>query len=235
MLSIVICDDDVQYLEILEFRIKQCIGQITNDVNVSCYSNLEDLKRHCEKKSVDILFLDIMINNVNAIPWSVENISKQTQIVFMTSYPTEAFCLSDSSFCYFVVKSRFSDEVLKKAVVKSLEQLAKRAQDLTIIKSGNKNYAINFLDIIYIETYNNSINIHFINKETLTVYTTMKGFLKNLPQSFLRCHKCYTVNMKYITCFEPHQFVMISRSVIPIPSKRYVKCVETFKNYVNNL
>ena len=92
---------------------------------------------------------------------------------------------------------------------------------MTLIKSGNKNFIINYQDIYYIETFNNNLTIHLQDMDDITIYSTLKEYADKLPPNFLRCHKCYMVNMNHIKSYEPHKFVISTGESIPLPPKKY--------------
>lgn len=237
MVNIVICDDSHKYLEIITSKIEQCMkNRIQMEYNITCINNIDELKTYLEKNNTDILFLDIMINDKNAMNWSIENIqNKYMQIIFMTSYPQCAYNISESRCCYYLVKSKITEENLLKALQRALQNTTKKDPNLTTVKLGSKNLIINFQDIQYIETFNNNITLHLKNAEKITIYSTLKEYAKNLPPNFLRCHKCYMVNMNHITAYEPHKFIVDSAEAIPIPPKKYSEIINTYKNYLKNL
>ncbi len=237
MVNIVICDDSAEYLEIISYKIEQCMkNKIQMEYNITRLDSIERLKTHIENNNTDILFLDIMLNDENAMNWSIENIQKSyIQIIFITSYPQCAYNISESSCCYYLVKSKITEENLFKALQRALQNTTKKDPNLTNVKSGSKNFIINFQDIQYIETFNNNITLHLKEAKNITIYSTLKEYAKTLPPNFLRCHKCYMVNMNHITAYEPHKFIIDSSEAIPIPPKKYSEITKTYKNYLKNL
>lgn len=234
MLNIVVCDDSIEFSEIISYKISQCIH---NDFEINCkitkFYNLMHLQNYIEKNKVDILFLDIMINNENAMNWSIENIKRNyTQIVFMTSFPEYAYNISETNCCYYLLKSKITHESLSKALKKALQNTTKKDPNLTILKQGSKNFTINYSDVLYIETFNNSISFYFNNNENIIIYSTMKEYESKVPPNFLRCHKCYMINMNYIVSYEPYRFTLNSNIQIPIPPKKYKEIIKVYQNYL---
>lgn len=237
MINIAICDDETSYQEIIEFKVKHCINNILNmECDIVCFNDLNDLKEHIENERVDIVFLDIMVNDENSMDWSIENITnKYTQIIFMTSFPQSAYNISETNCCYYLVKSRINDENLSKALKRAINNNTKKDPNVILVKSGNKNFAINYQDILYIETFNNNIVLQLKTGKRIVIYSTLKEYADKLPPNFLRCHKCYMVNMNHISYYEPHKFIFSSGKAIPIPPKRYKSIIDTYKNYLINL
>ena len=235
MIKIVLCDDEKDYLQILEFKLSKQLDAFNDEYEIVSFNNLGDLKEHLDENHCDILFLDIMVGETNSVDWSLENIKNQkTQIIFMTAFPEEAYALSESKFCYYIIKPRLTEEMLKNALSKAFLNITQRASNLTTIKIGYNNYTINFQDVLYLESLNNSLKIHLVKGE-MVVYSTLKDFQKNLPMNFLKVHKSYVVNMNHITAFKPHKFTVDNGVEIPIPTKKYNKITEQYECYIRNL
>lgn len=237
MIKITICDDSKEFLEILKYKVNQCIkNSFELECEISCFDNLNEFKNYIENNKIDIVFLDIMINDTNSMDWSIANLkNKHTQIIFITSFPQRAYNISESNCCYYLLKSRIDDINLTKALKRAFQKTVKKEPNLTIVKLGNKNYTIDYNNIIYLETFNNNITLHLKDQDDLTIYVTLKEYAKNLPLNFLRCHKCYMINMNYVESFQPHKFTLKSGVSIPIPPKKYKNITKTYCNYLNNI
>ncbi len=237
MVNIVICDDENAFHEIIAYKTKQIMkSKFDMDFNITCFDKLDELKAYIDKNKVDILFLDIMINGENAMDWSIENIpNKYTQIIFMTSFPQYAYNISEANCCYYIAKSKMSDEILYRAIKRALQNTTKKDPNLTIAKSGKHNYIINYQDVLYIETFNNNIMLHLNDGSSITIYSTLKEYESQLPPCFLRCHKCYMVNMNHIARYEPNKFIFNTGETIPIPPKKYNGVIKIYRNYLLNI
>lgn len=130
MINIAICDDEELYQEIICYKISQCMQNIFDmDFKLFCFNNLYDLKKHIDNNKTDIIFLDIMVNDENAMDWSIKNItSKYTQIVFMTSFPQSAYNISETNCCYFLIKSKFDESTLTKALKRAYKKQQKKTR-----------------------------------------------------------------------------------------------------------
>lgn len=237
MINIAICDDSTEYQEIINCKIMHCMKtNFEMACSIKCFNKLTELKTFLENNKVDIVFLDIMVNDENSMNWSINNLSgNYTQIIFMTSFPQCAYNLSETNCCYYLIKSRLTDDNLTKAIRRALQNTTKKDPNLTIVKLGSKNCIINYQDIIYIETFKNNITLHLKDADNITIYSTLKEYAKTLPPNFLHCHKSYMVNMNHITAYEPHKFIIQSDEAIPIPPKKYNEIVNMYKNYLKNL
>lgn len=234
MINIAICDDNKSYSQIIDFKVQRTLKELDTEYKIFITDSLEELQNHCETNSTDIVFLDICVGEQNSIDWAIENSKKQnSQFIFMTSYPEEAFNLSETNFCYFLVKSKMTDEQLKRAILKAVSEITKKNEHLLILKSKDINYTVNLQKITYVESFNNSIAVHIEDRPNITIYSTLKAFMDLCPPNFLRCHKSYAVNMNYIKGYYPHKFILPDGSNIPIPPKKYKQIIKHYKNYLN--
>ena len=238
MLKIAICDDEKSYLELISFKIQRAIkDQIGMDFEIEQYSSIDDLYEQIKTDKPDIVFLDIMVNDINSVNWLVDHQHEFSNISFiiMTGYPTEAENLSEIDCCYYLLKSKMTDEQLLRAIKRSINAITKESSNLETVSYGKKSYTIDFQSVLYVETYNNNLQIHCADGNTITIYSTLKKFIKNLPPYFYQCHKCYVVNMNFIKGYEPHHFIISDEMSVPIPPKKYKNVISHYKNYILNL
>lgn len=237
MIRIAICDDTEEYLEILEYKINQCFKKVfEKECKIFKFDNLSSLKDYADKHPVDIIFLDIMVNEINSMDWSIKNFqNRRIQLIFMTAYPQAAYNISESNCCYFLVKSKINEETLKNALFRAIKAIGRKNPNLTTVKLGTKSITIDYNDIVYLETFNNNLTLHLKDKDDITIYNSLKEYSKQLPLNFLRCHKCYMVNMNFIASFEPHKFTLKNGQSVPIPPKKYKSIIKTYTNYLISL
>lgn len=235
MIHIAICDDDPAYREIISFKLEKCMqNKFQMEYVLDVFGTLTELQTHLKNTQTDILFLDILLGTKNAMDWSIENLPNNgIQIIWMTAFPEEAYSISEANCCYYLIKSRITEESLARALSRAMQNVFQKSSDLTIVKKGGKNHIIQFADILYIESFNNNIILHLHQQTNITLYTTLKEYSKRLPLNFLRCHKCYIVNMNHITGYEPYQFTLNSGIYVPIPPKRYKSVTADYKRYLS--
>lgn len=186
MIKIAICDDSIEFNEILSYKIKNALSKLIDiEYTVTSFTDLDTFKEYYDNNRVDIAFLDVMVNDRNAIDWSISNLKNSyTQSVFMTSYPQCAYNLSETNCCYFIIKQKMNDESITNALRKALKNTTQKKNNMTIVKSGSKNIAVNFNELIYIETFNNNLVLHITNEEPITIYSTLKEYEKRFRLTF---------------------------------------------------
>lgn len=237
MINIAICDDSKDFLEIIEYKVEQCLkNKFDLECRIGYFDQLEALSDYLKRNRVDIVFLDIMVNDINAMDWSIENIhSHYTQIIFMTAFPQCAYNISESNCCYYLVKSKITEETLTKALQRALQRVTSKNPNMINIQMGSKRVSVNQQDIMYIETFSNNILLHMRENDSISIYSSLKDFSDNLSPNFLRCHKSFMVNMNYIIGYQPHIFILKSNETIPIPPKKYKMVTQAYNNYLKNI
>lgn len=234
MVQILICDDDASYREILTFKIEKLLRETLQvEAQVIGVETLDQVRAQLGN-GADILFLDVMLRQENTVDYLMQNqhLLHGVPCVLMTAFPVETYNLSEVDCCYYLIKSRMTDEQLLRALKRALNQLTKKEQDFEIVRVGSANYTVNFQDLLYAETFNNNLMLHMLDGKQMTIYSTLKKFTQTLPPNFLRCHKSFMVNMNHIGGFEPHCFTLRTGEKIPIPPKKYAEVVQAYRNYM---
>lgn len=235
MIKILICDDETSYAEIIKLKTEKTMISLNFECEIEAVNSIEEAHKILNEKTIDIAFLDVMINDTNSIEWQKNNTFGDTQFIFMTAFPEEAYNLSEIDFCYFLIKSKLTDEQFSKALKRAINNLTKKDNDFHIFKYKGNNYTLDLSKITYVETFNNNIEVNLLNDEKILLYSSLKSFEKELPKNFFRCHKCYLVNMNHIHGYKPYQFVLSNGYTVPIPPKKYIATVEHYRSYILNL
>ncbi len=236
-MNIVICDDSCDYREVLSEKIKICLEDIFRfNYRIIHKNSLAELAQFLENDKADILFLDIMVNGINSVDWSISNLNGNNfQLIFMTSYPIEAYNIFDTPCSYFLIKSKVTPEQLKKALKKCIGNITQKKSDLLLVKSGSKNVTLNLQEIEFIESRNNNVSIYFSEQPPITLYMKLKDIEDLLPLYFYKCHKSFIINLNAVTGCEPYEFTLHNSKKIPIPLKKYKSTLEIYSNYILNL
>lgn len=141
MLKIAICDDDKPYLELLSFKIQKIIREnIGIECQIFCFTSIEALQEQFKSDKPDVAFLDIMVNGTNSVNLIATHRTKfgKTPFIIMTGFPTETENLSEVNCCYYLLKSKMTDEQLLRALKKQLAQAQKNIHISTFCHSKTK-------------------------------------------------------------------------------------------------
>ncbi len=98
------------------------------------------------------------------------------------------------------------------------------AINYTFIKSNKRIVKVYFDDILYVKGMGNYVEILLIDKSKHIYYKSLKDIIDALPDSFMRVHNSYIVNLTTIDAFEDHQVIMQDHQV-PV-GKSYRECLK---------
>lgn len=169
---------------------------------------------------VDLLFLDIQMPKLKGLDFL--RILDQKPLVIITSayekYALESF---DLDVIDYLLKPFRFDRFLK-AALKAIEihQLKNTSKESTLdvnpnsmpqqlfIKSDKRFIQINITDIYYLESHGNYVKVWMKDEYHLTP-RTLVSFEETLPsQQFIRIHKSFIVNKKFVHYLEGNQLKM---------------------------
>lgn len=155
---------------------------------------------------------DINIVNLDGI--SIINLGASLYlIVFVTS------------FIQLVIQFQKS-----KVQIEELQNTQKQnAIEYISIRANRKQHPINLNELVYIESLDDMVKIVTKSNELITREKISK-LATSLPQNFIRVHRSYIVNLKYVNSFS-HQELQVGSTRIPI-SRSYKKAsLEAFEGF----
>ena len=105
---------------------------------------------------------------------------------------------------------------------------SKDVQESFVIESREGKQYIPLSQIYYIEAREKKIFIR-TKQEEYGFYDTIENMEKKLPESFLRCHRSYIVNMSKVTAVKVSQSLIEVQDDLQVPlSRSYKKMVKEY-------
>lgn len=209
-------DDEPLALE----KLQLFLSRIPDVQVVGSFSNCLDAIPVLRLENPDILFLDIEMEHLTGIEF-LERIPVQSNVVIISAYEQYALKGYELEVADYLLKPYSFDRLLKtveriRAKVSSEAQSAPQEfGEFLFVKTDSRFIKIPYGDIHYVEGMRDYLSIHCKEKQTLASLT-FSQLLKNLPpDSFLRVHKSYVVNLKHVDVVEKHE-IWIGSHAIPI-------------------
>ena len=184
-----------------------------------CKNALEALEFLRINTTIDVVFLDINMPNLNGISM-VKILQNKPQIIFTTAYQEYAVESYEIDAADYILKP-FSLERFTKAVFKAINRIESKIQIPNIpiqIKSDGKIYFIDVDDILFCEAMRNYTRIFLKNGNKLMPLISLSKFEKELKsdtEDFIKVHRSYIVSKKYIEATKGSQ-ILIQNYKIPI-------------------
>lgn len=230
-MRIAICDDDRELLPHLEKRIAACFQYYKTEMTADTFENGLDLRAAVNGGAFyDVIFLDIDMPDCDgiAIGAYLMKILPSSCLIFVSNKESRVFDAFAAQPFRFVRKSRFNEE-MPEAVEAVIRKINHPTPDEILITHGSKTLRINPIRIMYAESSNNDITIYTDQGEYTTRHT-LGALEKELSgYGFIRTHRGYLVNYRYIYRIEKNFAILDNDRKIPI-SRSYMKSTkETFQ------
>lgn len=201
MLSVAICDDDIQTTGEVESLIRKIAKQNFVDVETEVFWNGESLVNTIINEShFDIIYLDIEMDKEDGISAAkrIRMYDKNVLIIYVTSHEKhmkESFSVRPFQFLVKPVSEKQMEACFKAA----LDDI--NDTDFYFRYSYKRvNYKIPVKNILYFESNRRKVFI-VTEKGTYEVYGKLNDIEKSLKRckiSFLRVHQSFLVNYKYV-------------------------------------
>lgn len=202
-----------------------------------CSSALEAAE-HLKKHEIDLMFLDIQMPHLSGLEF-LESLQNPPLTIFTTAYSEYAL----DGFRLQVVDYLLKPIAFKRffqASMKALEMVKLRNQNDDVensnmfVRQGDSFVRIVWTDILYIESMQNYVKLHFKDR-MLTIYQTMISLEEMLPKdAFFRIHKSYLVNILHIDLITGNK-LLIDGNELPISRQRKDELLNTvvYKNLIS--
>lgn len=232
MLSCIAIDDEPMALEV----IKSHSNKLSYINLIHTFTQVSKAKRYLKKFPVDLLFLDIQMPDANGIDF-YKSLQQETMVVFTTAfseYAVEGFnvnavdyLLKPIDFERFVTACEKSQDYFN-----YLNSSKKSNQQSLYVRSEYSLVKIPFQEILFIETMDDYIKIHRINKPTVLTLSNMYKIFEKLPQGeFVRVHRSFIIPWSKITSVRG-KTVLLDNIEIPLGTN-YIKEFLTNYKYPN--
>lgn len=230
MLNCIAIDDEPMALEV----IKAHSSKLSYINLVHTFTQVSKAKRHLKKFPVDLLFLDIQMPDANGIDF-YRSLQQETMVVFTTAF---------SEYAVEGFNVNAVDYLLKPIDFERFRTTCEKAQDYFNYLNSSKNsnqqslyvrseyslVKIPFEEILFLETMDDYIKIHCVNKPTVLTLSSMSKIFEKLPQGeFVRVHRSYTIPFSKITSVKGKS-IFLNNIEIPLGNTYIQKFQRMYKN-----
>lgn len=234
MIKIAICDDEQQARSAIEKLLKANYG---DEVHIACYESAEDLLETWKKgeSAEDILLMDIQFEGLDGISAArqLQDRKPYVKIIFITGYIDYATEIFRAEPIYFLTKP-VREEKLIEAVERAKSHMQKESGKLLICSLKGSIVKVEVDKIYYLESNKRILYVHEESR-TLTLNQKLPDMEKQLPDSFLRCHQSFLVNMKYIRSFSGQEIELVDGRKVPVSRPKYAAARKAFLKYLGTV
>lgn len=227
MIRIAVIDDVKSICSQVENYLIEISKEQGIQIDTEVYFNGKQLCEHLDKgEFFDLIFLDIEMDGFSGIDVSnsIRNIMKNesTQIAYISGNKEYAIEIFDYDPLYFLHKP-LSREKVEKVFLKLMNKLHLKAEAFSY-KSGYETIKVPIKDIIYFESDNHQVIIHYY-LQNIYKREYFYGALDHIQEQlklyrFLRIHKTYLVNPIHIKKYTYEKIQMSTEAILPIAQSK---------------
>ncbi|WP_406827230.1 LytR/AlgR family response regulator transcription factor [Pedobacter sp. KACC 23697] len=180
------------------------------------------------KQPVDLIFLDIRMPKLNGLDF-LKTLAHKPLVIITSAYEEYALSGFDLAVCDYLLKpfrlERFLKAVnralelhnLKKqtATTSEIEKIPTKNNGQISLKVDKKHILIKIDEIQYLESLGNYVKV-WKNGDFLLTPRTLASFEDQLSTDFIRIHKSFMLNKKYVDYLEGNTIVLKNGQHVPI-------------------
>lgn len=222
-LYLAICDDDVGILSVVSGAIVSAFRKHGIQAEVETFRRAKDLEFRMREREFELLFLDIDMPGMDGITLAkkLRAGNSRTDIIFVSSREDKVFDALRTNPGGFIRKSRFLEDV-SPVIDLWMKKRPQEERAKLIIQDREKTMTIPLDTILYIEGNDKAQLLHASNlPEPVEVRRSMREMEEALAANgFLRIHKGFLVNYKFIRRLETTEAVLTNGERIPMSRRR---------------
>ena len=232
-LNIIICDDTREDRDALCSFVKSFFDDINCPANIVVYENGEVFLRDFETQRLDnaIAFLDIYMPGINGVDIAkkIRKTNRDMVIVFTTTstdHGLDGYAVRALQYLVKPVSYTMVEDVLDECIklfAESLRHIEIMSDRLTL--------RVLLKDIFYIESFKNICQLH-TPTGVLKCYRSLDELEQHIGDgTFLRTHRSFIVNMRYINDVMENDFLLTNGERVPIRRNNKLSVKQTYMDY----
>ena len=230
-MKISICDDSLEMLNLLKEWVEEFMEE--SECQIQLYDNGIDLIyeiEHNDGAIPDIIFMDIKLKNDNGIDVAkvIKKYKDDAIIIFISGYSEYFEDCFEADPVYFLVKP-LKKETFTKAMEKAFDIITRKDKKYLVLRKTEV-IRISLDNIFYIESEGRKVHI-YCQKETLTYYEKLDCLENQLRSEFVRCHKSYLVNMKWVRRVDSKLVFLTNGIEIPVSRNKMTETKDKVFEY----
>ena len=210
-------------------RLERLIREIFDDrlKEIIKIETLPEALKYVEYRKIDLLLLDLNLNGQDGFELLKDVLSRSFQTIVVSASTDRAIEAYEYGVLDFIPKP-FEKQRLIKALER-IEGATIKRDDSTkhlMVKSHGNLTVLNIKDVLYIKGAGDYSEIHLLNKEIYLHSKSLESLLATLPTSFIRVHKSYITDIKFISNIKIHgagkyECQLKNGEEIPLSRSRY--------------
>ncbi|MCM1044125.1 MAG: LytTR family DNA-binding domain-containing protein [Candidatus Gastranaerophilales bacterium] len=239
MLRIAVCDDEELFLNRIVHSIKNGIDQHgLSAYEITPFLSGKDLLESSRTVEYGAIFLDINMPEDNGleIAQKIRESGKDIILVFITSFMDYAIEGYKVEAMRFVLKDVL-DEVMPECIDAIIRKLDLQAHKVKYdFVEGKREIAVDSIWLIESELHKLYFYISGQKSPQYSLYGKLDHMESELcSYSFLRIHKSFLVNTKYIDKIANYKVYLKNEKILPVPKEKFKEVRERYYEMMGEL
>lgn len=237
MYQAAICEDDKDTLDYIEKSLaKSFSAQGVTMAFDTFYKGSVLIKMIEEHYHYDVIFMDIEMPGENGIELcrEIRNIYPELLIIFISNKADMVFESLEVTPFRFVLKHQFDASLnsISQAIVSEL--LKRSPHYLKIVEPRSKDiFSFDVNQILYVEDQGKSCLV-VTQSGTHTIPCKLMYVEEKLSDyHFIKPHRSYLVNVRYIFCIQKEHIELTNHGIIPLSRNRILQVKQQFLRYTS--
>jgi DNA-binding LytR/AlgR family response regulator len=230
-IKIAICDDEEQQAQLIKSMVSEWAAGERVNILPEMFSGAESFKAALlGGRKYDILLLDIQMQGQNGVDLARELrlADEKLIIIFLTALPDFISEGYDVSALHYLVKPVDAGKL--RAVLNKAHKKMAIGGDAVFLRTEGESIRVPIDEIKYIESFDHFLEVSALEKK-YTVKMPMYELESKLGSGFIRCHRCYAVNLKFVKKITKSEITLDSNEVIPLSRRLYAEANRAMIKY----
>ncbi len=237
-LRVAVCDDDQAALGIISSSLRDVFAAHGVEAATSLFSSASELATVMPTRRFDLLLLDIDMPGMDGITFARElrDQRDKVDIMYISNREDRVFDSLRVSPVGFIRKSRFLDDMSEVVGAYLSARKERHRQSVVVLKDGERVYPVALDKIVYVEGQRKKQLVHVEDWGSPIVLSRTMGELEEelSGEGFIRIHKGYLVNYRFIQVVDGGDVVMTTGERLPVSRRkeretkeRLLECVQS--------
>lgn len=218
MIKLAVVDDEKAFAEDMKTRLSGELEFFGAAAEIDLYGGGEEFSEKSDE--YDAVFLDVDMPHMSGgqVAEKIRGFNSRLLIIFVTGH--DDFVFSSIAFSPFrFIRKSFLPAELHECVKALLERIEKLSVKLCF-ETEKGNLYLKPSDILYFEVFNHTLTVH-TKEGNSVIRSTLSEIEKSVSEKgFIRTHKSYLVNYRYIFSLNEFEAVLDNKEKVPLSRRK---------------